>query len=191
MGWLHRVPGLDSAVPMLCPSYSGVPSCAWTLDPVPQGNCTGAQRCCAYNGQAAGGASFLGTCIDLTKEACVVPVGQGSPCVGQPCLDVCTLPKNLACTTVHTGFIDPGFCIDNSTKECCSMPSPPGNIDDPLVCERTKGESCARQYYQNDGICCSKGQVPCDGHYDGKAICCAAGQTCGYKGNYNGEPYCK
>ena len=24
MGWLHRVPGLDSAVPMLCPSYSGV-----------------------------------------------------------------------------------------------------------------------------------------------------------------------
>ena len=26
MGWLHRVPGLDSAVPMLCPSYSGVPT---------------------------------------------------------------------------------------------------------------------------------------------------------------------
>ena len=26
MGWLHRAPGLDSAVPMLCPSYSGVPT---------------------------------------------------------------------------------------------------------------------------------------------------------------------
>ena len=26
MGWLHRVPGLDGAVPMLCPSYSGVPT---------------------------------------------------------------------------------------------------------------------------------------------------------------------
>ena len=26
MGWLRRVPVLDSAVPMLCPSYSGVPT---------------------------------------------------------------------------------------------------------------------------------------------------------------------
>ena len=26
MGWLHRVPALDGAVPMLCPSYSGVPT---------------------------------------------------------------------------------------------------------------------------------------------------------------------
>ena len=26
MGWLHRAPGLDGAVPMFCPSYSGVPT---------------------------------------------------------------------------------------------------------------------------------------------------------------------
>ena len=29
MGWLHRAPGLDSAVSMFCPSYSGVPTGGW------------------------------------------------------------------------------------------------------------------------------------------------------------------